>query len=263
MRRLLLISLPRSGSNWAQDLIGNAPNVLAVREVFGPEGAFGLTAAGGAGLAALRRATGFPHLTERDPRLTAFARGCPERFLAALEDAARGLDRDAISFTLFSAQLPWNETARLMAVPGTRTVLLQRRQLPRYVSLVKARASGVWKHADTTALRPGIDPDAFLAEAAAARDWFARVAAAAPGDSRRIYYEDDLAQGAPAAFRALRRAVPWLVPLPAGREPATTMMVQDGGGDVFDRVAGGPALCAALARSGDLGTALRYPDGTG
>lgn len=259
MRRLLLISRARSGTNLAQDLIGNAPNVLALREVFNPCGVFGLDAHGTCATSALQRLTGLPGLTERDPRAVAAARRAPLRLVATLEDMARELGRDGVSFTLFDGQLPRDDVARLVTARQTSVVLLARHALPRFISLRKTQVLGTWKHADTTATRPEVAAADLLRDMQAGRDWFAQVRALASA-ARRLRYEDDLAIDPAMAFERLRRAVPWLARPAYGRVPVVRMRRQDRETDVFARIANGPQLRCELDRLGVLDEALGYPD---
>ena len=262
MRRLIVLSCQRSGTNWLQDVARNVPNLYVLRELFNVSGAFGLAAYERAGLAAVERALGREALDERDPEVIAWVRADPPRALARLEDVAQAFGYDGLSLTLFPGQLSLDVVRELLAAPRTTSLLVLRQHLPRYVSVVKAREAGIWRRIDTTDLRPEIAARHFLKEARRAADWVREVVAAhEPGsEPARLRYEEDLLRPPEDVLRRLCGAVPWLRLPPPGAPLKTHVFKQDRALDVFDAVANGAALRAELDGSGELTTAFAYPD---
>lgn len=250
MRRLVLISAQRSGTNRAQDLIARSPNILALRELFSPAGVFGFESSSPVPMALLREELGVEALAERDASAVAFAHARPERLLAVAEEAARALDRDAISYTLFPDQLSDGQCAALLSHRHSTPVLLLRRPLARHISAAKARLLGRWRGTDTTALKPRIDIDAFRADALAIQRWFTKAArwAGGPARVRELRYENDLAISDPDALERIRLAVPWLAPATGIARGPREARRQDRTEDIFERAENAQALHAAFRR---------------
>jgi hypothetical protein len=260
LRRIVLISAQRSGTNRFQDLVGRSPNVLALREIFSRAGVFGLMASGNLPLQMLGRRLSVTGLSERDPRAVRFARDHPLELIVLLEDAARALGRDAISLTVMPGDLP-DETLR--AVLGHRhvtPVLLLRQQLARYVSLVKARHLGRWSRTETTQLKFPLDLPDFRAEAEAVETWFVQIAGLIGNGERirELRYEDDLLGDDARALERIRLTVPWLAPAEATPPRPRERTRQDLTADVFARIANGREIRAALGPSG-VEAACAYP----
>ena len=261
MRRLIVLSCQRSGTNWLQDVLGSLPGCYAVREIFNPVGAFGLEGYGGAGLAAVRAALGDASVGERSAEVVAWMAADAERALRLLEGVAGGLGRWWLAAVVFMGHLPAPALRALLAAPEVAPVLLARRQLPRYVSLAKAREIGAWRFRDTTEVRPEIDAEAFLAEAREASEWFAEARSLVPPGRpvARLSFDRHVVSGGGAAVAAIRAAHPWVPEPPPGHAYPSRFFRQDRNADVFDGIANGPALRADLVARGALEAALAEP----
>jgi hypothetical protein len=255
MPRIVLLSMKRSGTNWFMDLVNRLPGVLAIREAFNPSGVFGIDKRDAVVRRALAHRLGLPDVTERSPQAIAFARDRPLEFLEMAEAASRSAGHTWFGVTIFEGQVADGALAAILAHPGTRTIVLVRHQLPRYVSLVKATQLSAWKSVDTTDYRPEIDVRGFAAEARRARAWFARALPLAR-DPVILTYEDHVLGGPERCLAALRDALPVA---PGARTPEPWMRRQDRNDDVFAAVADGAGLRMALNSAGLAAEAFAYP----
>jgi len=263
VKRLVLISCERSGTNWHQDLLRNNASVFALGELFNPIGAFGLVQYGQAGLTFFRDYFGDNTLQERSQRLTAALRSEPEIYLKLLENLADRQQKSVLSFLLFPDHLPDTAVRSLLDGDNTIAVFLVRNRLPRYVSLLKAMTLDIWRRHDTTDLRVTIDFDDFLAVSRAADDWFRKTsewAFVSDCTSHRVSYENDLDKPPAEAYAALCRLLePHLSP----ERPETihsSFFKQDDNRDVFRTIVEGEEVRRELNRRELLDYALSSPE---
>lgn len=252
---ILLLCGQRSGSNHFLDLLEGRPGLMPLSEVFNPRAVYVFEAAPQLA-AALEARHGGPDGVHRAFRLR------PEAAIADLRSAAG--PGAHVLVKVCPAQLHGNALRRILAQQAEGAILLTRRRLDQYVSFVKALQSGRWQNQDTTALRPWIGVELFLAWAAGHDRWLADVAALCTETGTplaRIDYDRDLDLPDPAlvARRLEARLAGLPLPLPAraeGELRVERFRRQDMTGDVFGRIANGAALRTELEALGLLDYAL-------
>ncbi len=159
MDAICLIAAPRTGTNHLCEVLRNFSDLASYLELFELNGAHGTDPRT---WPLLRRFTGVAFENDRDPALIAFTHERPGAWLDAMEAASQQLGKRFMTFKLFRHNLPLELIEReIMPRPGLRVIFVVRRQVDSYVSWIKALHLGTWKEADTTGLRPTLDPDAF------------------------------------------------------------------------------------------------------
>ncbi len=263
MRRLLLVSLKRSGTNWLQDIVSQVPGVLGLREIFNPRGAFGLTTGKSIALQHLRNVLQDQTLEEASSELMGWIHADPLRALSELEECAREHGLNRMSFTLFAEQLPVPVVAALLCHPRTDVVILTRAQLPRYVSLLKARSLNVWKRQDTTGHKQVVDVHSFAAEARHARLWFSNVAMMLKKHHASqpliLSYEKHVLPGSAALLNAVKRSELEFPICDPKREIGSSFFRQDLNDNVFNAIENGPKLRMELEKADLLHEAFSQP----
>ncbi|WP_114285522.1 sulfotransferase domain-containing protein [Candidatus Halocynthiibacter alkanivorans] len=263
MRRLLLVSLKRSGTNWLQDIVSQIPGVLGLREIFNPRGAFGLRTGNSIALKHLRNVLQDQTLEEASSNLMSWIHADPLRALSELEHCAREHGLNRVSFTLFADQLPVPAVAALLSHPRTDVVILTRAQLPRYVSLLKARSLNVWKRQDTTGFKPVVDVRKFATEARHARSWFNTVATILKQHQAPrpliLSYEQHVLQGSSALLNELRQSELGFPTCDPKREIGSSFFRQDLNDNVIDAIENGPKFRMELEKADLLHEAFSQP----
>ncbi|MFN3642322.1 MAG: hypothetical protein ACK4TB_05280 [Gemmobacter sp.] len=260
---LLLISVPRSGTNFFCECVGALGGAVAYNELFNGRGAFGIKA--GTALDSLSEHLGTTVDSPRDPALIRFFRSEPHAALDLLAADARAAGLGLMAYKVFPKQLPMPVLATLMQRPGTQVGFILRSRLDVYISYQKAQQQERWKNADTTDFQPELDAAAFLDWAAGADAWFDTTSrmAAACGARRHVWRYDsqidvdkaDLVAALAAELAAAGAGV--TAPPAVGR---TRHHRQDQARHPFRKVANGPALREALRAARRLRYARAEPD---
>lgn len=262
MPRLIVVSLQRSGTNWFQDVCGQVPGVLAMREAFNPVSVFGLHERKNLMLEAMRARFEDPRLEEASETIRAWVADDPLGAARTFEGVASEAGFGFVSYVLFSDHLPEEKARRLLTDTETQVVFLTRASLPRHVSWLKARMIGKWKRVDTTDLRPHVELDRFRTAAEADRAWFARVAEmrAALGMTSPLHltFEEDVASGAEGVLSRLHEGILGF-PAPPNDSPGSKFFKQDRSTDVFATIANGKGLREALDKDNAHGLAFDPP----
>lgn len=187
------------------DLLALHRGLAAFHEVFHGGGPDAPTA-----MAALYRASGLPPQRRKDPALRDWVHQDPWRTLRLLgEIAPRGTR--AVVTKLFPRFLDASAVdAQLAAAPDTAFLILTRRPIDTYISLIKARSVNRWANFDSTHLRPALDPIDFVSWHAAQSHWFALIQAATLRHGRptaSLTYEHDVLGVDPVTATGIRRAL--------------------------------------------------------
>ncbi|MGR3466399.1 MAG: hypothetical protein ACU0CI_00850, partial [Shimia sp.] len=229
---LLVISVPRTGSNVVMEGLGRFAGLEVASELFNARGVYGLGRLGTV-----------PGLASDD--------GPPAQWQLRARDAAplpwlrRIAPRGAWAFKLMPDQLAEWDLATLLDTDVTAALFVTRGRLSRYASLLKAEARDVWTDRATTALRPQVNPLNFLADAHRVDRWYAQCAEMLEARGlpfQAIPYETDVEPGFDSLLGRLETALRALgLPVGAPRPGAPWFRKQDAG-DVFDRVVNGAAL---------------------
>lgn len=279
---LFLVSAPRSGSTQCMDLISLHRGLATFHEVFHGGGPDAPTA-----MSALYRAAGLPPQRQKDPALRDWVHADPWRTLRLLRDIAPSSSRTVVT-KLFPRFLGEEAIERELAgAPDTAFLVLTRRPIDAYVSLLKARAVNRWANFDSTHLRPALDPAEFAAWHEIQSGWFQQVQSAIGRRGRpmaSLTYEQDILGVTPQAATGLRRALAevgvstrlrwqWrarqqvkrvlggAARLVGARVPwreGTALVRQDRSASVEDKVSNWEAFCAGLSIHHDLQMLERY-----
>jgi LPS sulfotransferase NodH len=127
-------------------------------------------------------------------------------------------------FKLFPGHLTRERLGGLMARDDVAFAVLTRRPIECYISKLKADAAGIHHSADTTAIRPVLEIEAFLRWAGFARAWYEELAASRVPMAQLSYERHLLGHGSAEALAlvlSVLREVGVTANLPEG-EPATS-----------------------------------------
>ncbi|EBA07226.1 hypothetical protein SSE37_06304 [Sagittula stellata E-37] len=242
-RMLVVFSGPRAGSNLLVDILGQLPDVLALSEVFNPAGIYGLSLHPELEAELADRAGG-PQVLARLFRMN------PPEALALL-DAAVPQDK-AIVLKILPHQVHLAALRECLKTQALGALILTRRRLDQYASYLKARETGVWFGANTSALGPEGRAEQALAFAGMLDAWLADVARLCDGAGvarATVDYDRDLLPGtSDDRARHLSRHLTTLgFDVPAWEFPsASYFQRQDGTEDALDKFCNGLELGKAL-----------------
>lgn len=259
---IVLISAPRSGTNFFCECLIDLPEVMGLYEIFNPGGVYG--AARGEQLPILSELAGIPAESASDPDLIRLFRQRPAEALDALGETARRTGRSVVSYKVFPKQLDQAVFADLLVADHRVPVILTRNRLDVFISYEKARQSKTWKNSDTSGMKPTIDVDAFVEWARGNDDWFASCADMLDGFGKRfrmLSYATDVDVPKPdllANLRATLVADGVDVSDPA-KMPNERFIRQDVKAEPFAKIANGDELRAALLERDLLDYALGEP----
>ncbi len=261
---LLIVSVPRSGTNFFCECLDALTGAVAYHELFNGRGAFGLRP-GAPQLARFAPALGHTPADARDPALIAHFRAEPHAALDTLARAAADEGLVLMGYKVFPRQVAMPVLASLMRRPRTRVGFILRNRIDTFISYEKARQQETWKGTDTTLFRPELNPQAFLDWAAETDRWFADTARLALNTGHRPFvwrYDADIDVGKPALVAALAETlgaagIDVAAPTTVGR---ARHIRQDESAGPFRKIANGPAVRAALRAAGRLRYARGEPD---
>ena len=191
---LIIISLPRSGTNFYCECLNAIPQVAAFYEFFGDQGVFGL--AGNAQMhERLSKHFGRTIEEENDPELLEAVKSQPATYLNIFSAIAAGTGSRLFSLKVFPQQVEMSKLRVALSGDHKRVVFITRSRLDCYISFQKALATQTWREADTTDQRPTIDIHAFLEWCEQSDVWYRRLLKHAREeglDYRIVSYEADI-----------------------------------------------------------------------
>jgi hypothetical protein len=208
----------------------------------------------------LAEAQAFPALFQ-----TLAARFAPDAAILAASELTRAAGKRVMLFKLWHDTLPLDEAIRAVADrPGTRLVLVMRRQIDAYLSWCKAIELSSWQGTDTSGLQLQIPIADFVAFMEAQERWFAHWQAWL---ARRylpapiLRYETDIDQPPEWVLKRLSAAVAQVgvtlkVPAVLGSHGLTK---QDRVRAAADKVANWPEFSRELQARGLEKRAFGYP----
>jgi pyruvate-formate lyase-activating enzyme len=256
---LLVLSLPRSGSNLLFDALEGYGQASVLREAFNPIGAYG---ADQMVVDEFGQLLGRTLLGPTDDRLVRHLRRHPADSLLQLRRMAASRGRKALMLKIFPDHID-DEVLLQNLLPDeqVRPVFLMRSPLDAWISLQKARASWNWTGVDTTDLRPEVDAQDFAIWQDRAETWFAGLAGAVRASGREptvLSYEADLCAPEASATDRIAGLLDRILPELRGDRPCwSTRPRQDRTTDPFARIANGAELRTWLLSEGRLERALR------
>lgn len=262
VEEIVILSSPRSGTNYFCDSIGEFNEVLGFAEIFNPAGVFGT-----------KRQNVLKHLSKHlgasireatDRRLTTFFRTEPLEALHVLGEAARLTGAKFISYKIFPRQLAQEDLARLLASPGRTLLFIVRRRLDAYISYEKARQGAAWTNVRTADMRPTIDARQFMKWAKSTDEWldYCVQVAEAHGKAFKIArYTEDVDVPKPTLMRNIQYNLGELginVTMPDGKV-RTRFNRQDRAVGPFQKIFNGEELRAELRSMTKYNYALGHP----
>lgn len=169
---IVVISSPRTGTNFFCECLGDFPEVLGLFEIFNARGVMGSDSLNM--LERLGEDLQIP-TPERatDRHLVEAVRSEPFRALGVLGDIAHDRGCTGLSYKVFPRQLSVDNLASLIAGENRHVFLLVRRRLDVFISYEKARAKDVWKNESTKDLLPTVSVDDFLSWSEGVDQWYA------------------------------------------------------------------------------------------
>ncbi|MBO0811049.1 MAG: hypothetical protein J2P23_03275 [Microlunatus sp.] len=259
---IVILSSPRSGSNYFCECLGALPEVAGFYELFNPKGAYGLgrrilpIVCDRFGLTDVESAT--------DPRVVKIFRQTPLEALDALASVLREQGKSAMSYKIFPRQLSMDTVGQILDDDRRHPLFLVRRRLDVYISLQKARHSGTWTQSSTVDVRPELEIDDFLQWAARTDEWYAEVFKASQERSKKIIvakYESDVDVPKRELIGRLHSALETfdIRTTLGGALKMVRFKRQDRRGHPFEKIANGEKLRASLREAGQLRYALGTP----
>ncbi|NOZ33141.1 MAG: hypothetical protein GXP01_08745 [Alphaproteobacteria bacterium] len=248
---ICILGTGRTGSTHLSFILNNFARFASFGELFERRGSWGLVRHVPATLVTLSAKN-----RNTDPAITAFAQARPRLFLDRVARICRWTGKPAMAFQVFNTQLPLATIdTEVLGRPGTRAMLISRRAIDSYVSMLKARTVSRWVHTDTTDVKVAIDAGAFA-------EWYGKQTERY--EHWRTYhqtrgmalpvirYEDDIAASVPHAlsrFSALASQVGLDLKLSAEMKQ-TGLKRQDRNQNVRDKVSNWAETEKSLSRRG-------------
>ena len=261
-RAFVTVAVPRTGSNYLQDLMGAFPDVVSLMEVFHSQGVYGL------GRYPRLLASFGDKVDGRLDQSERLVRYFAEKSVAAIDTLSLAIARDeqyaVFSFKVFPDQVFDNALDEIFLRHAAGVIVLVRPRLETFVSYKKAEVTGAWHTVDTSRIKVSVDLAEFHALSQEYDRWYERIERFLI--EKRIphtiwSYGADINVAREAVVEKLYytlRSMGHAASMPQGPLP-TLYCRQDTHDDVFDKFRNGRQLKAELARSGLLGYALSCP----
>lgn len=156
-RILCIVGVQRTGSSRVRGILKGFARLVVMGEIFNPTVADNVARANEPMVRGLLPPATADTTTDH---LVRWARENPCRVLDALLEE---VGERALGFKLFPGHLAARAAAEAtLSRPDLRGLVLWRRPIDVYISLLKAQQSGAWKYADTSGLRVKADVDDFI-----------------------------------------------------------------------------------------------------
>jgi hypothetical protein len=259
---IVILSSPRSGTNYFCDSIGDFNEVMGFAEIFNPAAVYG--ANGHDVFEYISNRLGASITDPSDRRLTTFFRTEPLEALRVLGDAARLAGAKFISYKIFPRQLERADLSLLLASPGRTILFIVRRRLDAYISYEKARQTAAWKNVSTADTQPTIDAHQFMKWARATDEWFDDCVRLAEGHGKSFKiarYSEDVDVPKLRLMWNIQHNLGELgvnVTMPVARV-RTRFRRQDRAVDPFRKIANGEELRVELQSTSQYDYALGHP----
>ncbi|KEP67913.1 hypothetical protein DL1_18210 [Thioclava dalianensis] len=169
IQELVIVSSPRSGTNFFCECVGALQGAKAYFEILNPAGVFGITDA--ATLHALNEGFGTQAENAQDKDLIHAFRADPMRGIDILRDDATSRGQSLISYKIFPGQASLEMMGKIFSRENVAVIQIVRQRLDTFISYEKARTKNVWHNKDTTDLLVSVDVDAFLKWARTLDKW--------------------------------------------------------------------------------------------
>lgn len=264
-KAIVVLGVPRIGSNYLFGCLGQLDDLLVVKEVFNPSGAFGLETHEGLGLQHFNQTLDQDFRSIHDETLIDHLRSHPAEAIETLRALADANEKSAVVMKIFQTHIDQSVLEdRILADPDVIPVLQHRPLLACYISWIKAQRTQKWANHDVTDLKPDLCAQTYLDWQEQTIRWYRAVEDAIYRHGKPVIYTgfDDVVSPEPHdMLRAFAKQIDPFVKLSALRrnrfEPPNAR--QDKVDDVFLRISNGAMLKQQLVEQGQLETALRSP----
>lgn len=170
---LLVLGTRRTGSNYLFGCMDKLTDVYTLREVFNPAGAFGLNNRSNTGFRHFSTIIGRKIDSDRDKELTSYLRSDPVDAIFQLRRLAAGMGCNTVALKIFEDQIdPDILFDKILSDPAVVPIILKRKMLSSYISLIKAFEAKSWIGGDLTDIRPLVDLDKFREWQVQIRAWY-------------------------------------------------------------------------------------------
>lgn len=193
IKELVIISSPRSGTNFFCECVGALDAATSYFEILNPGGVYGVGDAGTLGT--LNAAFGIQAETARDVDLVRSFRANPLDSIALLRNHISDLGKTLLAYKIFPGQVNLDTMEAIINRENVVVAQIVRRRLDVFISYEKARTQNVWKNKSTKDILVEIDTDTFLTWARKIDKWFADTGALVSQHNRpnKVWvYEDDI-----------------------------------------------------------------------
>lgn len=147
---LVFIAVGRTGSNYLFSLLDNCPMFLNTYELFHNQCIYALEDT----LDAFNEVTGETFEAICDPLLIHRVHHDPERLINFLKMRCEQEQKQYLTFKIFPEHLDRESVRAILERPDVEAFFIKRTPIDSYVSELKARQSGQWKHGDNTDVKP-------------------------------------------------------------------------------------------------------------
>lgn len=193
VKELIIISAPRSGTNFFCECVGALDSAKSYFEVLNSGGVYGVGDPGTMG--ALNTAFGINAKSASDADLVRHFRADPLVSIDVLREHASTQGNTLLAYKVFPGQADLATMENIIKRDNVVIGQIVRRRLDVFISLKKARTQNVWKNESTKDLMIEIDVDEFLTWCHKIDKWFTDTHALITKYSRpnKIWvYEDDI-----------------------------------------------------------------------
>lgn len=181
------ISRPRTGTNYLMSLLRSSPSIDARTEIFHPNVPYGLNDD------EIESAIGQSVASLTDHEKAVLVRRNPQKICDTLRDKSRQIGIP-IAFKVFPRHLDFamlNDV--IIASDNITKIIVDRRPIDSYISMIKANELQEWTFVDTTAIRPTINAQQFCHWYERNQRWYEKIAEKLKIDGQAIlalHYEE-------------------------------------------------------------------------
>lgn len=265
-RSIVIISAPRSGTNYFCDTMEAFSEIAGLFEIFNPRGVFG---ASGYPELFTSFLDGNPKLVEgtpiaEQPVLIRTFRDQPVASVQILEEDLHKVRKEYISYKIFPNQIPDEKLTVLLRELAAAAIFIVRSRIATFISFKKAMLTDQWHNTDTRDMKLSLDLQEFLSWCEGHDAWFhntSDIAMRLRIPSLFISYESDINMDKENLVEKIllgMRSIGVSLHYPDTMTHAK-FRKQDTQGDPFDKLENGTEIREALSQQGLLDYALSNP----
>jgi Sulfotransferase family len=192
MKRICILTVPRSGTNYLCGLLASFRGVRSHFDLFHGKASWKLD---GREMSAVSKVSGIHYSSVRDSQLVQFAHESPNRYLKIIEQANTSR-ADCLSFKIFPNQLEKSVLkSQIMTHEETAFIILRRSLLDSYISARVAMHVGKYTHVNTSDVSVSISASDYVQWLGRTEEWYSFCQNTLSKLGRRfatLSYEDDI-----------------------------------------------------------------------